>query len=124
MAVNVNVKHIGNLNAGEDLSSNKIYRGVVIDSDDTVKLPSSQGDVPGGVLHNEPASGDAADLGISGVSKMEAGEAISGGDALTVNANGKFIKATSSDYIYARAVTKASGDGVIFSGLITNEQDK
>jgi hypothetical protein len=124
MSAHSNPYKIGTLTASEDLSSDNLYRGVVVSGDGTGGRPSSQGDVGIGVNHNLPKNGEALELAVGGISKLRAGEAISGGDRLTVDSNGDFVKATSNDYVLARAITKASGSGVIFSGLINNEETK
>ena len=80
--------------AKEDLSDYQ-YRFVVQEDDDEVRLANATGDVPLGVLQNNPATGEAAVVRINGTSKIVAN------DALTV---GTFVK---NEYVGAADNGKA-----------------
>jgi hypothetical protein len=68
---------------------------------------SSGGDVYG-ILQNTPASGQAADVGLLGVSKAVAGAAISAGALLQSDANGRVITQTGSGAVVGRAIEAAT----------------
>jgi hypothetical protein len=61
--------------AGEDLSNDQ-YRFVILASDGTVRRPDSEVEVGYGILQNAPASGEAADVMVAGISKLQANDAI------------------------------------------------
>lgn len=60
--------------AAEDLSNNQ-YRFVVLASG-KVRRPNAQDEIPFGILQNAPASGEAAAVRRMGISKLEAGAAL------------------------------------------------
>jgi hypothetical protein len=97
MAAENSLQTLGGHVAGEDLNE---YRGVIKQDPDQVALPSSKGDHIRGVTQNAPNNGEAATLGIEGITKMEYGEDVnSGATELTVGANGKAVIADSNDEI-------------------------
>lgn len=74
-----------------------------------------------GVLQNKPDGSsvdDVGSVGVRGVSKVEAAEAITAGDDIASNANGEAVTATTGDIVLGRALEDASGDGSIIAVLI------
>lgn len=61
--------------AGEDLSNDQ-YRWVILVSDGTVRRPDSEAEVGYGILQNAPAVGEAANIMVAGISKMQANAAL------------------------------------------------
>lgn len=81
-----------------------------------VDLVSSSGDPALGILQNNPALGEAANVMVSGVSKAKAVETITVGQLLMAVPTGLGV-ATSSKYIIAQALESASA-GSIFSVVL------
>lgn len=79
---------IGGLSASADLSA-KQYYFVKIDGDYSVGLCDTDGEFPIGVLQNEPTSGQAATVEMAGATKVVAAEALTAGDFVGTDANGK-----------------------------------
>lgn len=78
----------GGLAASADLST-KQYLFVKVDGDYTVGVCDTDGEFAIGVLQNEPGSGEAATVECAGISKVVAGEAITAGQFVGTDANGK-----------------------------------
>lgn len=75
-----------------------------------------------GVLQNKPngaTNTDVGAVGVDGVTKVEAAEAITTGDDVASNSAGEAVTATTGDIVLGRALTDASGDGAVFSMLLT-----
>lgn len=68
-----------------------------------------------GILQNKPKSGEAADVGIVGVTKAVAGAAVTSPQLLQTDANGRLIPATSTLHRVAMAIESAAATGVIFT---------
>ena len=86
-------------------------------TDNQVALCTTDGEVFDGVLQNDPASGDAAEVMASGVSKVYAGETLTAGDRWGTNSSGK-AKKISEDL-----TGSDPGDfvmGVVIEGAATN----
>ncbi len=101
------------LEAGQDLSSDQ-YKLVTLASDGQVDVTTSQSvgdstDTPIGILQNKPsAAGVAAEVMVSGISKVIAGETVAIGDLITAStvADGRVDTAgASTDVIIGMAVT-------------------
>lgn len=104
--------------AGESLTT-KQYFGVYVDGSDgeNVKLVATDGGPAGslclGLLQNEPADDDVAQVAIHGIAKGKAGEALEPFDQLTFNASGKLRKADSAgDHIVGYYIPQASGNAL------------
>lgn len=107
--------------AAADLSAGQ-YRAVVIDSNGQFARAGA-GVAIAGVQQNKPAAqGRAISVMKDGVSKAEAGAAITAGAKVTTDANGKFVAATTGDFVSGFAWTAAGADGEIFS-LWMNQLD-
>ena len=77
------------------------------------------GDYAYGILQNKPASGQAADVGIMGVSKAVCGGTVSAGDYLTPNTSGQLITATTTAQPrIAVAIEAATGVSTVFTVAI------
>ena len=71
-----------------------------------------------GVLQNKPASGEAATIAISGVTKAVAAGVIAAGGDVAVDANGEFVPAATGDVIVGVNVGLTTAAGDIFSLLL------
>ncbi len=91
---NIN-QRISGLTAAADLSARK-HSFVAVSGAKQVNLPSA-GARADAVLYNDPASGAAADLVVSGVAIVIAAGTISAGAYVTGDANGQAVAATTGD---------------------------
>lgn len=82
---------IGSYVADSDLSE-KQYRIVKVAADDKVDAASASTDDIIGVLQGTPESGYSADIAIDGVTKVLANGALSAGDLVTADSDGKAQK--------------------------------
>ncbi|MFW6202594.1 MAG: hypothetical protein ACOC8B_08445 [Gemmatimonadota bacterium] len=112
--------------ADADLSA-KQYYAVQLSTDGQAAVQTSEGGFALGILQDDPENaGEAAEVGIAGVSKAHcngASDAIAAGDALQVSTAGTLIKAAGAgDYVLARSMEAVStGSTGIRSVLITHE---
>jgi len=85
--------------AGADLSD-KQYHLVKLSDSYEVKLCSAETDVIIGVLQNEPESGEAAVVRVSGTSKVSTGTPVglSYGECVTSDSNGQAITTTTTNH--------------------------
>ncbi len=82
-----------------------------------ISLPASSGQAVIGVLMNNPQLAEAAQVMITGVSKVVLGASVSIGAILMVNASGQFIPATSGNFGVAKAF-QAGASGNIIAALL------
>jgi hypothetical protein len=100
------------LEAGADLSANQ-FHFVTVDSDGQLSV-STDGAASVGVLLNDPsAAGRAAEVCIGGVTRVEAGDDVTAGDAVASNATGEAITAGTDDIILGTALTGGADGEVI-----------
>ena len=99
--------------AGEDLSSAQ-FKFVTLESDGQVDLADAAGERAIGVLLNEPTSGKAATVAMTGKVMVVAGAAVTAGAALQTDASGDAITAASGDYVMGYALEDAV-DGQVFA---------
>lgn len=103
--------------AAADLSGNQFY-GVKLTAAHTVNV-AGNGEKIVGVLQNKPAAaGNAATVVLDGITKAVAGAAISVGDEVSLDANGKFVTAAIGDTVAGVAVDAASADGDVISVVL------
>lgn len=89
---------IGWLTASADLSAKQHY-ALKVSGNGTVTVSSAAGAAVVGVLQNKPTSGQAADVMVSGVTKVEAGTGgLTAGALWQTAADGTAIAAASGDY--------------------------
>lgn len=107
-----------NTTAAADLSTKQFY-AVKLTAARAVNLASANTDSIYGILQNKPKSGEAADVGIFGISKAVAGAAISAGAALMSDTAGKLITQTSTNPKVAIALEAAgAADQIITVKII------
>jgi hypothetical protein len=68
-----------------------------------------------GILQNKPAVGQAADVGILGVSKAVAGAALSAGALLMTDSSGRVITRTSTNPVVGQAIEAATAANQIIT---------
>lgn len=107
--------------AGEDLSA-KRYHFVKISADNTIVACSGVTDVPIGVLQSNPASGQEAEVVISGITKVVADEALTAGDAVGTSADGQAQVVTvgteTTVYLAGRVIAGAGAAGRVATAVI------
>jgi hypothetical protein len=81
---------------------------VYISAARVVTVQTSSGGAVYGILQNTPASGQAADVGIMGVTKAVAGASFSAGANLMCDTAGRLITQTSTNIIVATAIEAAT----------------
>jgi len=88
----------------------------------TVDVCSAATDVPCGVLQNAPASGAAATVAWSGVTKISSNEAITAGWHLGTSSDGqadrKIWGTDTTEYIVGQAITSTAAAGGMVTALI------
>lgn len=67
------------------------------------------------VIHTDAPSGLSVRTVLKGVTKASAGDSVSAGDEIAVDANGQFVTATSTDSVVGKAITAAGAQGEIFT---------
>lgn len=96
MAIEQMSLSIGFMTAAADLSAKQFYL-LKVAANGTVNLQTSAGGAILGVLQNKPESGQAADVSVSGVSKVLAGGTLAAGDPVQAHTDGTAIKALTGD---------------------------
>jgi hypothetical protein len=105
-----------------DMTSKQYY--IVKGSTTSVALCTA-GVQPLGVLQDTPAaSGRPGKVGISGVSKVVAGAAITAGAYVSSDSSGKAVTAASADFALGIARTAAGADGDVISVLLMPQLGK
>ena len=106
------------LKAGADLSA-KQYFFVKIDANgDAVLAGNGQNAI--GILQNVPASGEAANIAVAGVSKVIIGDTTSldSGVVISSDANGKATLGVSTDFALAILIEDTTANDDVVSCLI------
>jgi hypothetical protein len=106
------------LKAGADLSA-KQYFFVKIDANgDAVLAGNGQNAI--GILQNAPASGEAANIAVAGVSKVIIGDTTSldSGVVISSDANGKATLGVSTDFALAILIEDTTANDDVVSCLI------
>ena len=83
-----------------------------------VSLQATQGNQCYGVLQNSPDNGQAADVGIIGITKVVVGAAVAAGAELMADTNGRAITQTSTNRKVGMALEAAAGANAIISMLL------
>lgn len=97
------------------------YRFVKVTGKTQVGLAVAAADKAIGVLQNKPQmAGQAAQVGIWGVSFVQAGGAVNPGDLITADATGQAVKATDPTTSRGTALTSAANAGELVSVLLQN----
>ena len=85
----------------------------------SVNIANAGGEQIYGILQNRPQSGQAADVGILGVTKAMAGATVTGGNFLMTDTSGRLIPVTGTNHRVAVAIESAATTGIIFTvGLV------
>ncbi len=92
--------------AGEDLSTAQ-FKFVTLESDGQIDLADSAGENCVGVLLNDPTSGNAATVVMSGKTLVKAGGTIAAGASVATNAAGLAVTAASGNIVMGYATEAA-----------------
>jgi hypothetical protein len=117
MATESPLIHDGTQQAGADLSTKQFYAAKITGSR-TVGLASAGGEAIYGIIQNKPTLGQAADIGILGVSKAAAGNTFAAGALLMTDGTGRLITATSTNHVVAQALEASTAAGAVVSVTI------
>jgi len=112
MAVKNNQETV-TLQAGGDLSANQ-FRFVTMASDGQVDVSTAGADAIGVLLNDPSAQGRAAEVAVSGITRVEAGGSVPAGSLVTSDADGKAVVATTGDAVLGIA-TISTADGEVAS---------
>lgn len=105
--------------AENDLSSKQYYFVELGGSDNQVDVCDGAGDLPIGVLQNEPEADEAANVRIGGTTKIVASAAITKGAYVgTTNAGKAVAKTADGDIVRGIALEAAAVDGDIIEILL------
>ena len=100
------------IEAGGDLSADQ-YKFVAVAADGQVDV-AGNGVAVTGVLQNKPAAaGRAAEVGISGISKVLAGGTVAAGDDVASDASGQAVVATTGENVAGIAITGGASGEII-----------
>lgn len=99
--------------AGEDLSSAQ-FKFVTLESDGQIDLADAAGENAIGVLLNDPASGEAATVAVSGKVMVTSGGTIAAGAQIQTDASGDALTAATGDVVLGYAL-EAAVDGQVFA---------
>ena len=92
--------------AGEDFSTAQ-FKFVTLESDGQIDLADSAGENCVGVLLNDPTSGNAATVVMSGKTLVKAGGTIAAGASVATNAAGLAVTAASGNIVMGYATEAA-----------------
>lgn len=99
--------------AGESLAAAQ-FKFVTLESDGQVDLADSAGENCVGVCINDPASGEAATVVMSGKVMVTAGGTIAAGAAVATDASGDAVTASTGNIVMGYA-TEAGVDGQVIA---------
>jgi hypothetical protein len=102
--------------AAADLSARQ-FRFVNIDNTGKAAMPAAGGRAIA-VLQNKPGSGQACELMFSGISKVEAGAAVTAGDNVATDVQGRAVLSATGNTIIGIALESASGPGIVIPVLL------
>ena len=107
--------------AGEDLSSAQ-FKFLTMESDGQVDLADAETDIAIGVLQNKPTAGQAAQVMISGITKVEADETLAAGNLVHPSADGQAaVFAAGTDTTkYCAGIVLAAAAGQLATVLLGN----
>lgn len=102
------------LNAGADLRTHQ-FKFVSVDSSGTVALTANDAHADG-VLLNAPNTGEAAEVAIAGIVKVECGAVVTRGGDVASGANGEAKDAATASAVLGTAL-ETGADGRVISIL-------
>lgn len=103
--------------AGESLATSQ-FKFVTLESDGQVDLADAAGERCLGIVENDPASGEAATVVMSGKTRIVCGGTVAAGAQLQTDASGTAITAASGDVSMGYALEAGVAGQVIAMELI------
>ena len=111
----------GTRKAGADLSSSQ-YKFVKLDTSGDVVACAAVTDIPYGVLQNDPASGETAEVMVIGISKVQGDADLTKGDQIGTSSDGQaaaYANGTdTTKYIVGQVLTDNSTAGGYITAVI------
>lgn len=110
------------INAGESLTACQ-YKFVKISANNTVVMGTDLTDIPCGVLQNNPPNGAAAEIMVSGITKLKvgAGGSVAASNLIGCDAEGCAVVVDpdgTNDYYYVGQVIEGASAGELCTALI------
>ena len=81
---------------------------------------NASGEAADGVCQDHPGNGHASCIGVSGISKVEAGAAVPPGSQIATDAQGRAIVASSGAFVLGTSVNGSNASGEIISVALDN----
>lgn len=110
------------LEAASDLSTSQ-YKFVKLDSSGKAAAIAAATDIPVGVLQNKPTSGQAADVMVSGVTKLQGDADLVRGNLIGTSADGQADAKTpgtdTTEYVVGQVLEDNSAAAGLISALIS-----
>lgn len=117
---NVQGNCVGSLTAAADLSGSQ-FCFVKVTGVSAVNTTTAATDFACGVLQNKPTSGQSAQVGMGGISKVKVGGAVTAGDRLTSDATGRAITTVTAGNRYtAIALETATTANQLIAAMLVN----
>lgn len=93
----------------EDLSESQ-FLGVTLDTDEKIGLPAADGDLCVGILQEDPLDEEYGGVMVYGISKLVFAEAITAGQEVSIDANGKGKVAEAGEHTIGLCIVGAGID--------------
>ena len=95
---------------------------VKLDSSGNAAAAAAATDIPCGVLQNKPTTGQAAEIVVVGITKVEAGTTLTAGDLIGTAADGQAVALVAgvdtTAYVVGTMKESAGGAGVISTAIV------
>lgn len=112
MTTSANYLSIPGLTAGVSLATSQYLAVQFSTTAGQVKLVTAATDQLAGLLQNDPAAGEAAEVAVIGVAKGKAAGTIYAGDHVTSNSTGLIATTTGNNHVLGVAVDGASANDI------------
>lgn len=89
------------------------FRFVVVQTDGKFDQVGSAGGDADGVAQSDASDGDALDMDVAGVTKVECGASVTAADKVQSDDAGKAITAASGDHVLGKALTDGDSGDII-----------
>lgn len=117
MATEAELIHDSSCVANADLSADQFFAVIMTTTPRKVDIAGAAANIYG-ILQNKPTAGQAADVGIFGVSKAIIGATVTAGDALETDSTGRLITQTSTHPKVAVAIESGAVNNIISVRLV------
>lgn len=104
--------------AGEDLSAWQ-YHVVKISANTIIAFNDDEDELPFGILQNDPASGQLAEVCVGGITKIMVASALLAGAPVSADVLGKAQTAEATSYVFGRMMEPTTADTEIGTALVS-----